>query len=104
MPRRLSITVALLALVTHAEAADRAAVEQHLIRLSTSAKMLGATRPDASVQVMVGLRCGLIDRAPERRGRSAVRCPVSTATTSGQVRPPHPQSSSVSTVSSLLAP
>ena len=54
---RLSIAAVVLALATSAAAVpvDRDALEQHLMRLTTGAKLLGRTQADASVQVVVGL-------------------------------------------------
>jgi kumamolisin len=52
---RLSITAVVLALATAAAAADRNALEQHLMRLTPGAKLLGRTQAEALVQVVVGL-------------------------------------------------
>lgn len=53
--RLLSITAVVLALATAAAAADRNALEQHLMQLTTGAKLLGRTQADEPVQVVVGL-------------------------------------------------
>jgi hypothetical protein len=55
MSRLLFTAVLVLALAAPAAADERAVLERHLMRLSASAKLLGRTRPEAPVQVVVGL-------------------------------------------------
>ncbi len=55
MLRRLPITTLLLAIATAADAADGAALVQHLMRLSRGAVTLGRTSADAPVRVVIGL-------------------------------------------------
>jgi kumamolisin len=54
MPR-LPIVVLLIALATAARAADRSAIEAHLMGLSPAAVTLGRTPADTAVQVVIGL-------------------------------------------------
>jgi len=61
MIRRLLFTAVLIATAGAARAADRGALEEHLMRLSISAVTLGRTPADAPVHVVVGL--GWRDRA-----------------------------------------
>lgn len=63
--RPLSIIAVVLALATAASAAGRNALEQHLVGLTHGAKLLGRTRADEMVQVVVGLSWrnrGALDR------------------------------------------